>query len=340
MSQVQMKTVTIRSATFFGREIEVGTYPFIEVVTPSPSDNCKREVYVRIIRDGKNQLVQANRADFTINGELDVATAAIVAEPKPEIDDATLGGIISKRFKIMNIMAEGVVSGEIRALIVSGAPGIGKTYSLEERLASAEMNGEINRFTHLKGKTTPLALFATLYQHKDAGDVLLIDDCDTVFSDEISLNLLKGALDTGKRNLAWKSASTWLADNGIEDEFEFEGTIVFITNLNFSKRIEKGSSDAVHLQALISRSNYLDLMVHSNREILIRVKQIIEGTNIIAKQGLTPQQGEELTEWLVENRDKMLEISIRSVLKIAAYIKADPIEWQDMASVMMLRTMY
>lgn len=329
-----MKTVTLASSLYYGKEVN-GTFPLVEVT--NGDKYCSRDVYVRIIRDAKPINVHAFRSDMVIHNDDDGEfKPAMKALPTAHMTDEEIGKIIKKRFDIMSMMSEGVVNGDIRALIISGAPGVGKTFELERRMQKALLSQEINKFTHLKGKISPLALYMQLFHHKDKGDVLMFDDIDSVFGDETCLNLLKGALDTGRRHLSWMSSSSFLADNDIDEQFEFEGAIVFITNINFDKKIERGGADAVHYQALISRSNYLDLKVHTNREILIRVKQIIESTDIVEEQGLSDQQGEELIEWLDKNFDKMREVSIRTVLKIATYMKTDYNTWSDMAEVMLL----
>ena len=331
-----MKSITINSGTVYGKEVS-GTFPFIRILSPSPSDkSIKREKYVHVIMDGKQKTVQVFTKDIIIHGDHNTSLLP-VSTVVQELSDDDLSKVINKRFDIMDRMAEGVVDGSVRALIVSGAAGVGKTFGLEKRMRDAFSKGEIGQFTHLKGKITGMALFAQLFLHRNKGDVIMFDDIDSVFGDETSLNILKTALDTGVRNLSWKSGSTWLSDNGIDDEFDFEGSVIFITNIDFDRKIERGSSDAVHFKALISRSNYLDLKVQSAREVFLRLKWIVTHTNIIKDNGLTKQQGEEIIAWLDSNKEKMREISIRSVLKLASYIKSDTIDWVDTAEIMMLK---
>jgi hypothetical protein len=302
----------------------------------------KRDVYVYIIRDGKKIGVQAWRKDMTIDGVPAEMTGANSPMVQPhaasiELTDEELGEIIAKRFRVMDRMVEGLVTGSVKALIISAAPGVGKTYTLEKRLHKALRGREIEKFTHLRGKITPLGLYTQLFQHSNPGQVLVFDDIDSVFADEDCLNFLKAALDTGSRNLSYPSASSWFEENGIPQEFDFEGTIAFITNKDFDRVIEKGGTMSEHFKALISRSNYLDLKVHTNREILIRIKQVIATSDLISEQGLNEEEGEMLIEWLSTHAERMRELSIRSVLKLASYMKTDGDEWLDTAETMMLR---
>lgn len=331
-----MKLVKLASCTFYGKELS-GTFPFVEVINPSPSDDCKRDVYIRLIRDGKTITVQAYRSDMEILNGDSVDALALKPTVSAELTDSELSTIIAKRFAVMDRMTEGVVDGSVRALIISGAGGIGKTFGIESRLREAESKNEIKKFSHLKGKITPMSLYVQLFMHKNAGDVIMFDDNDAVFGDENSLNILKTALDTGKRNLSWKSTSSWLEDNGIDDEFDFEGSVIFVTNLDFDRKIDKGGSDAPHYAALISRSNYLDLKVQTPREVFLRMKQVVDSTDIMKQNGLTQAEGVEMMEWVDANKNKMREISIRTILKMASYIKADKQGWRETAEILLLR---
>jgi hypothetical protein len=329
----------------YGKRIIVGTFPLIKLITPSASDHTsKRDRYAIIVKDGKQIRLHVWIKDITLIGGKNVDSHAghsaipqVQYAPVVEISDADLSTTISKRFAVMDRMVEGVVEGTVRSLIVSGAAGISKTYTLEKRLSDAYLSGKVTKFSHLKGKITTMALYAQLFKHKDAGNVILFDDID-VFGNEDSLNYLKGALDTGKRNITWLSSSTdWLDENGISTDFNFEGSVVFITNVDFDKVIEKGGKDAVHYQALVDRSNYLDLMVHSNREIFIRIKQIVETSNICANCGIAQIEGKEILDWVEENKDIMRKISIRTFLKIASYMISDKTDWRDTATVLLMK---
>jgi hypothetical protein len=332
-----MKQVTVRSALYYSNDIS-GTFPFVAVL---PKDQwCKREVYLRIVRDGKTINVHANRADFDLLGGASDDTLTVTQQAEDfgkDLTDEELGAIIKKRFDIMETMTEGVVAGDIRSLIVSGAPGISKTHTLENRLRRAGEGAEINKWTHIKGKISPLSMYIALYEHSKKGQVILFDDVDSVFGDETPLNLLKSALDTGTRTISWLSTTKILEDADIPTTFTFEGACVFITNIDFDAKIEKGGADAEHYKALVSRSNYLDLRVHTKREVLIRVKQVVEGTKIISLLGLTDAQGKEIVDWLDVNYKNMREISIRSVLKLSNYMHSDANNWKDVAEVMLLR---
>ena len=73
---------------------------------------------------------------------------------------------------------------------------------------------------------------------------------------------MKGALDTTKRRvISWRSEKIFEAEDGeaIPSSFDFEGAVIFVTNKNFDREIMRSSKLTPHLEALISRSFYLDL---------------------------------------------------------------------------------
>ena len=106
----------------------------------------------------------------------------------------------------------------------------------------------------------------------DKGKVVVFDDCDSIFSDELSLNILKAALDSKKkRTIHWNTDSYKLRNEGVPDSFNFEASAIFVTNLKFDKA--KGKIRE-HLSALESRCHYMDLTIDSDREKMLRIKQI------------------------------------------------------------------
>lgn len=316
-------------ATYYGKEFS-GTFPLVSI--NNGDRYCSRDKYVTIVKDGKTITVQAYEKDIQVKGSIGLSFSTTA--PQVDQTDEELSELIRSRFSIMNRMGDSLVNGNVRALIVSGAPGVGKTFELEAKIMQAEFDGKAEKVTHVKGRLTGLALMAMLYHHRQKNQILLLDDVDSVFDNETDMNLLKGALDTSKRIVGWNTASPWLADNGIEQQFEFEGSIVFITNKNFDAIIERGGNMAEHMKALISRSNYLDLKCHTAREVLIRVRHLIEDTNILGDNNLTAAQGEEVMQFLKDNLNSLREVSVRTLIKIAQYINEDPVGWMDIAKVM------
>ena len=254
-------------------------------------------------------------------------------EPKKEENDEEAIERIRERFDILDRMTHAVAEGTVRGMIVSGPPGVGKSYGVETVLEDYDMLTEVAgkpaRTEVVKGSVTPIGLFQTLYNNSSAGNILVFDDCDSVLFDEVCLNMLKATLDSGKkRYITWKSESNALRREGIPDRFEFKGGCIFITNVDFENVRSKKIKD--HLAALMSRCHYLDLTMNSTRDKFLRINQIVkDGMLEEYKFGVDGDQ--EIINFMTENQDVLREISLRMVLKISDLRKMDPANWTKLA---------
>jgi hypothetical protein len=257
---------------------------------------------------------------------------------RTQMTTSALDSLITERFDTLERMAHGVISGHCKALVVSGSAGIGKTFTLSRVLQEADDAGKINCFETFSGSCGAAGLYQALYNFSSEGDVLMLDDMDKIFHDDEAINILKAALDTGgKRKVSWLKESRWLAENDIPDTFEFKGSCIFITNEDFHKRIQSNNKLAPHMEALVSRSSYLDLAIHSPRAIMIRVNQVVQNTNMLQKKGLDNSMIDELVEWLIFNQDNLMRLDLRTCLKIADFMKMDYSTWQQTARSVLLK---
>jgi hypothetical protein len=243
---------------------------------------------------------------------------------------------IAARFKILDEMSAACINGDIRAMIVSGPPGVGKSHGVEMQLERASMFDKIagNRIKHtvVKGAMTALGLYAQLYKYSDKKNVLVFDDCDSVFGDELSLNILKAALDSGRhRKICWNSDSRLLRDEGIPNSFNFNGSAIFITNLKFDNVKSKRMQD--HLEALESRCHFLDLTIDSQRDKMLRIRQVDRDVEngLFGSYNFADDQGAEIFKFMEDKELKLRELSIRMALKIADLVKISPNNWKSLA---------
>jgi len=218
-------------------------------------------------------------------------------------------------------------------MIVSGPPGVGKSFGVETVLEDYDMltsiAGKPARTEIVKGSMTPIGLYQTLYMNSDKGNVLVFDDCDSILFDEVCLNMLKAVLDSGKkRTITWKAESSALRREGIPDRFDFEGGVIFITNVNFENVRSKKIQD--HLQALMSRCHYLDLTMNSIRDKFIRIKQIVRD-GMLEEYKFGKDGEKEVINFMLDNAEKLREVSLRMVLKISDLKQMDKSNWQRLA---------
>ncbi len=233
---------------------------------------------------------------------------------------------IAARFSILDEMADAVNEGKVRAMIVSGPPGIGKSFGVERALEKRSMFDDIagskRKFEVVKGAMSAIGLYKKLYEFSGKNNVVCFDDCDAILYDDLALNLLKAALDTGKkRSLHWNTESRTLMAEGMPNSFEFHGGVIFITNIKFDNVKSKKLQD--HLQALQSRCHYLDLTIDSMRDRMLRIRQICRA-GMLEKYGMPKDVEEDLIQFIFANKHKLREISLRMVLKIADLWKMKP----------------
>ena len=246
---------------------------------------------------------------------------------------------LGERFEILTEMTKAVKSGDVRAMIVSGPPGVGKSFGVEAVLQKDGLFDTLAerkpKYEVVKGAMSSIGLYSKLYEFSDAKSVVVFDDCDSILMEDLSLNILKGALDSSERRfISWNTDSRLLRSEGIPDRFEFKGAAIFITNIKFEHVRSKKLRD--HLDALESRCHYIDLQMDTTREKLLRIKQIV-GEGMLDRYDFGDIQKDEVVEFITTNQDKLRELSLRMVLKIADLRKSFPTNWAAMAKTTCMR---
>jgi hypothetical protein len=260
------------------------------------------------------------------------------AVDNPNETDEQIIERMRERFSILDDMTQASIDGVVRGMVVTGPPGVGKSFGVEQVLEKNslfdKLAGNKLKFEVIKGASSAIGLYKVLYQNADKNNVLVLDDCDTVLYDETSLNLLKAALDSSKkRKLSWNTDSALLRREGIPDTFEFKGSVIFITNLKFDKVRGKIKD---HLDAIMSRCHYLDLTMDTTREKVLRCKQIVKD-GMLNEYQFTKDEEAELMSFMIDNKDKMREISLRMVTKLADLKKSMASKWKRTAEVTCMR---
>jgi hypothetical protein len=251
--------------------------------------------------------------------------------------DAQIRTKLTERFDAMMTMTEATLKGDNRALIISGPAGVGKSYGVTKLAAEYETKG--HKVEIVRGFVRPTGLYKVLYENRFPHCVVIFDDSDSVFMDEIALNMLKTACDmTRSRKLHW------LAETNMKDEdeerlprsFEFEGSVIFITNYDFDYLINKGNKMSPHFEAMISRSIYLDLAMKSRRDYMVRIEQVME-EGMLKDLNLSELAGVELLNFMNKNVEQLRELSLRMVIKLANLLKMNRTNWQRLATITCFR---
>jgi hypothetical protein len=120
----------------------------------------------------------------------------------------------------------------------------------------------------------------------------------------------------------------------VPDSFEFKGSAIFITNIKFDNVKSKKLRD--HLEALESRCHYIDLTIDTEREKMLRIKQIT-GDGMLDEYQLGETVVDDIVDFIDINKKRLRELSLRTVLKVADLAKAFPDRWEAMAENTVMR---
>jgi len=279
----------------------------------------------------RNRKQKVSVIDFALK-----AKNVVQFEETRETDDQ-IREKLSDRFSVLQELTDNAVQGDIRSLIVSGPPGLGKSFTVEQALN--KWDPEQLNHTIIKGYVKATGLYRTLYQYRQKNKVIVFDDADSIFFDDTALNMLKTVCDTTERRTVSYLADYNMVDGDSADliprSFDFEGTIVFITNMDFDRLIDGASKIAPHLEAMISRSHYLDLEMKSSRDYIIRIEQVVQ-EGLLSSRGLTAEEQQDTMDFIYKNQSSLRELSLRMAIKIGDLRKKKP-NWEKVARMTLLR---
>jgi len=321
--------VKIKNGSYRNQEVKDEVFPLIKqfqlgskggyITVDGTGRFGKDKIRVTVASPTDYELVEASEAPVVASQEDDEAVIARIAE----------------RFEILDDMTKAVLNGDIRAMIVAGPPGVGKSFGIESQLEKANLFDQISgrrvKSEMIKGTASALGMYKALYKFSDENSVIVFDDCDSILLDDVCLNLLKGALDSGKkRRISWLADSHSLRNEGIPDQFDFKGGVIFITNLKFDQMKSQKTRD--HLDAIQSRCHYLDLTLDTMRDKILRIKQIARTGVLFEDYDFDQIQQDEIIDFMTENQNKLREVSLRMAIKIAQLRKSFPLKWAALAS--------
>lgn len=330
------KTIYVLEGTYRKTSVENQTFQLVKGYQPHPH---KEGGFITVKIEDLAKYPGATKNQIRINVENENQLRDSAPEQPKEESDAETVERMRQRFNILTDMTKATKKGDVRAMIVSGPPGVGKSFGVEQVLdrygVVSTLGNTRPKYEVVKGAMSPIGLYCKLYNFCDADNVLVFDDCDSILLDDLSLNILKAALDSKKtRKICWNTDSHMLRREGVPDTFNFAGSVIFITNIKFDNVKSKKLRD--HLEALESRCHYIDLTIDTIREKILRIKQIVSD-GMLKTYALPKDTEDGIVSFVDENKRQLREISLRTVLKIADLAKAFPENWKDMAKQTVLK---
>lgn len=333
-----MSTIRILSGSYRNQSVRNEVFTLVKGFQTGKKGN-----YVTVKNDGQFDIdievvkvkVPNMQAIEFLNGEpITAQVSEAVAEVVTETDDEAMDRI-KGRFAVLDEMSKACINGDIRAMIVTGPPGVGKSFGVTTQMEKAtlfdQVAGRKLRFEIVKGTMSAIGLFALLYKYSDRKNVLVFDDCD-IWEDQDAVNILKGALDSGKtRRISYNKDSRLLREEGVPNTFDFHGSIIFITNKTFDNK--RATKIQPHLDALQSRSHFLDLTINTERDKMLRIRQVHRDADpgLFVDYGFSKEQEDTVLDFMWDNHNKLREVSLRMTLKIADLVKISPNNWRELA---------
>lgn len=254
-----------------------------------------------------------------LNGPVTVIKYADVPMPESRFT-------INERFGFISDMIKLLVKGDQASVIISGPGGLGKSHAITKALNSNGLKdrtlvestmGEAaakKSYRVVKGHATPLGLYRTLYENRDS--VLVFDDCDSVLRDPLSLNILKGALDSySRRIISWKSDRL---DEELPTVFEFKGRVVFVSNLPVN------ALD----QAVVTRSMAVDVSMTLQQKIE-RMRTIVSEDDFLPEYPMAHKM--EALDLIETFCERVKELSLRTLIQVAKIRKSSGPNWKNLA---------
>jgi len=129
-----------------------------------------------------------------------------------------------------------------------------------------------------------------------------------------------------------------LKENDIPQNFEYNGAMIFISNLDFQTFVDEGKNKyAQHFEALMSRSLYLDLRLHNRDELGVWVNHIANAGKIFDREDVPQNLRAPILSFLTTHRSDLRELSIRTLMKLCGLAKDNPARWESIARVLLTR---
>lgn len=246
------------------------------------------------------------------------------------------------KFDSVYIMTKSFVENRnsaIKAILLSGDAGTGKTHWVKK--AIEDLGLDENDVYYVKGASiSAAALYVILYIFREAGKLVVLDDCDIIHKSPAEknaiLDMIKGATEVtkGDRMISWIKATKNQAmrDNNVPMSFDFQGSVIWITNDTIEDISKKAKS---HWNAISSRFNQIKVYL-SPEEKLSYTLYLIEECDMLGKScqgkegGYSIKVQNDTIDYIKEYWEDLNEITPRVATKIADMRQNYPTNWKTL----------
>ena len=226
---------------------------------------------------------------------------------------------------------DGVIAGIHKQAVVYGPPGLGKTYSV---IAALKAAGKIENqdYCIVRSHMTALALYEIMYFNRQAGKLVILDDCDGILANETGLNLVKTATDDFRR-VGWHSSVSIKSPSGknIPNTFTFAGQLLVITNVRLAQGRGRMSG---HWDAIRSRLPGFHMALEDRSDQYAQIFYAMTELDYLSAKPETDISEEQkilLLKFFLENLDLPRRLDLRMPETIAKEMLARPVGWERRA---------
>jgi len=257
----------------------------------------------------KNMLEQSAQ-EVKVKGDSATFKTSEQKEVEKELSDwkTTKHEVVNiKEFKIPHEIINVLLNTtQYNGLIFFGEGGIGKTVLT---ITSIKNTLKSNEWVYFSGYTTPLALYEFLYHNRNK-KAIIIDDTESIFSNNISQALLKGALwDTdGQRIVEYSSKSEKAT---VPSRFIINANLLILCN-----SIPKEND--INTRAIISRTIAYEVKFSFKQKMSI-CKRFLNNDTFLSET-------QKITIWAmlrVNVRESTRDFNFRTLKKLTAFVLYD-----------------
>lgn len=215
-----------------------------------------------------------------------------------------------------------VTGGYQNLLLLDAKGGLGKTYNVRQTLQE-----ECDNWMHQRGFTTPIELYKTLWEARERGSVLFLDDMSGVTNNQKAIDMLKSATETdgSENHVEYRTsqdiAHPTFAGATLPNTFTFRGRIIMSFN---------DTPDNHHFDALRDRGIDYHLSF-DYQERLELCREIAKSPDFSA---LSVKEQKDTAEWIATATNPAVDVTIRTfeeVCSMRAFSKDTGEDWEKMA---------
>jgi hypothetical protein len=121
----------------------------------------------------------------------------------------------------------------------------------------------------------------------------------------------------------------------IPTDFEYNGNVIFISNIDMYKEADSNNAQSEDFKALISRSFVLDLYMKNRDYYLARIQEVLFDKMDESKISIIDKH--KIYNFMTENKTMLRELSLRMVNKLNVIIQTYGNDWDAKSKILLCK---